>query len=622
MLSALLFVIWVLGLTAFGVILATHIITSRHVIALVGCGIIVGLTVFVFVSNILARILMPPVAFAMTWAVLVGSAIVLRTRRPRPIWNDLALFGGIAAAVLVLQALLVVPSLYHDYHCHYAITTFLQFRHFPLVDPFLPDYALQYHYGIDILVAALSRFSGIGYRAVDLIGLVCMIGSIGVAFMYGDELAGKLGAVAGMVLCFFGGGMLWLKLFGENAPPDVWDKIVTLKPFEGFIHGNSTQAAAFGMLRPPVALGYPLWMLCMRACAFMPRPTPWQAGIFTVMLATLGIVEESAFAAALAAAVVTAAWGTRSRKDAYAFAVIVVAALIVLVQGGVMGNLLSPHPPRPVVATIELRWPPVVLGFVNPRYLPLALSSVPYVVQEFGWFLPLYFVIGVWAFRNRTSRSLWLAAGAALCAPVFFRYASHDPELVRFFGYFMVAAALLSGVALAAWIRSSKGLRRTALASFLGLTMATSLWAAGLTYAAYYRESKLVPAPDPLTDLEHAMGEWMRANVDPGARVITAGASWRFIAATGFESPFPWWPHTPEVIHRAHKLDEAAMRDMHVTHLYVGPDGTYANDLVGRWTCSGRLTELHKEANAAESHILYAIHWDAPSSCAPSVEQK
>jgi hypothetical protein len=618
--SLALFVVWTAGIAVPGAIAAASITASRRVVALLGSGVVVGLATFVFLGNVLAHLMPPRWAFLLTWIILVAAAAFYRRRLPRLSWQaSLGLFT-IAGLILLLQALVVLPTFYHDVEGHYAFTSFVAWNQFPLDDPFLPTYALQYHYGIDLLAAALAQFAGVEiHRSHDFIALACVLGAIGVAMSIGDELGGTHGAWVGALLFCFGGGLLWLKVFDPGAH-SLSDLFSSRTPFSPLLHGNSSHAFVFEMLRPPVALGVPLFVLTLRASAALAEPRLLPAATATVLLAALGLVEESAFAAAaagMAAAILVQLLRAKERmKPFLGFLPLAMASVAVLIQGGVIGNHLSPYPVRPSLASIAFRWPPVMLGFVEPIYQPIELATVPYVFREFGWFLPGFFLLGPWALRRASLLAVWLGAGAAVAAPFLFEFPSHDTELVRFFGYFQAGAALLTGCALVVSIQNSQVPTRRVAQGALALVLATALLGAGFSYGAYFRESGFSPTNDPVPAAEHVMARWMRDenNVPASARIVVAGTAWTFVGASGYRSPYPYWNFgSPDIYRRASLLEEEAMRAVGVTHLYQ--EGNRSADKIAPWLCGGRLKVLHSETIGPERRTLYAFDWAARASC-------
>ncbi len=449
-----------------------------------------GVYQVLFAVNALSYLLPIPLSFAAgvagavvapwLWRGGLGSWRWPRWATIREAWGWRGGLTNRALASLVLLAWYLVSSaalwqfLWDEPEDHWInIATIAQGNFYPRL-AFAPDKALQYHYGFDLLAAAVERLSGLPtWWAIDAITIALAPMLVWLAVALAWMLSGsRAAALATGALFFYGGGLratlltnavrawishprgFWVAI-QETPPPlnDVYD------PFVWGVHDHNRALATTGMLA--LALALP---------ALLRQPSRQQVAVAAVLCGSIALVSETdyvivagATAALGAALLLTRYWGRGGPTPAeipvaqhapIALGTVVAgSAVVALLQGGLLSDAVFRNPRDNPQTHFEVRWPPGLPRFQMAPLGPAAPGWQSALLSEFGVVLVLAPVAAVYAVRRRDIVSGWLVAGgkAGVGIPALIAYPFLDHDMSRFavtgVRFFILAAAPVITVA-------------------------------------------------------------------------------------------------------------------------------------------------------------------------------
>ncbi|MAG36265.1 MAG: hypothetical protein CL878_08480, partial [Dehalococcoidia bacterium] len=378
--------------------------------------------------------------------------------------------------------------------------------------PFWPAWPAIYHYGFDLLAAAVHHLSGLPvWWSIDVITLAVALAVFwGVAALLRRSGAGMSLAMVGAFFVFFGGGWVpgW---FAERIP--YW-----LTYAEGPLAGMKSQPMLVGNLFNSFALivhSHPpaLGLVCVVAYghgwlsvqALTPQPSArwFAAGLLVLVGGAAALASSSEFALLLAgtAAVVGlrivrllvgrlrrseagrhVGWWEVGRDSALLLAILIVG----LLSGGAIADLLLRARDLPLGSSLGLRgvpgWP-LLTGDVVQLNVAWWWDLL---LAEFGLPLLLLPVVLWWCLRSPTPLKSWLLATAAIgfVLPLVLRYERADYDIARFSrtaGYLWLVLCALTTVELTRGLHWNR-LAYTVLgvfvlgSTYMGLSFAISLW--------------------------------------------------------------------------------------------------------------------------------------------------
>ena len=491
-------------------------------------------------------------------------------------WDNRA--ANVALALLVFAAWYLASAaalwqfVWDEPEDHWInIATIAQGNFYPRL-AFAPDKALQYHYGFDLLAAAVQRLSGLPiWWSIDAITIVLapMLVWLAVAFAWRLTRHAPASLLTG-ALFFFGGGMRvtlllhaareWLRsglgfwqAMQRTPPPfnDIYD------PFIWGVHDHNRALATTA-----------IFAVLLTLASLLERPTSWRALLLGGLVGLVALVSETDFVILMAAtsALAGLSWLLHARRrtspatslqppaHAAALARPVAIALTVAValgvvmaftQGGLLTDALFRNPHDNPQTAFTLRWPPGLPRFQMAPLGPGTPGWISGLLSELGLMVVGIPAVAIYAVLRPDPLVRWLAVGGAtgLLLPAFVAYPFLDHDLSRFavtgIRLFMLGTAPLWR---AAW--SARRSDRTARTSHVGRDGHTALPAVPpllarvasvgavavsaigpLAIALYLLPpggGMVAHAPDLKSGtLGMALGDFLRSATPPRARILT-----------------------------------------------------------------------------------------------------
>ncbi|MFM8322220.1 MAG: hypothetical protein ACKOC5_15005 [Chloroflexota bacterium] len=600
-------------------------------------GLAVGLLLFMVFSGLLGQLLPLAAAFwaAAVTVLLLGLAALLHSRRsgaPAPsAWQDLRHWQAPAAWLALFGLFFAINrglAIFDDFS-NLPIVSIIAANGLPPVFYLNPNLALDYHYGLHLLAAALVRVGGLyPWVAWDVLKALSISLAAVLGVLWYRRFAGagriwrQLLLVAAGLFVLFAGGSRWLFLLlpeaarsavsaqvqligsGLDTAPDLGQAVLLPWNIEG--GGPFPFAFAFisGVSRPlSLAMGgssaMPTLALMLLLLLDRRRWSLAQALLYGLLIVSLAMLSDHLFAlliGGLGLAVLLRALLDLSRSGSalpfrrrLGFAVrralpwigmllpgLVLAPLLsgVLVQllGRLSGGTLDQG--GAYLPGIVLRWPPAVstshfspLSLLQPAQLLAALIEIgPLLLLA----LP---VIAAALARLHSGRlvfaGLGLAGITAFLAPLVIQFVERDRDITRLTG-----AALSLWMALGlpyAWLAFRRGpeWRRWALVAGFAAVVGggLALFPAQLIASAQPQPSYFIQLPDEMM----ARSYWNR--LDPGAWVLDPGLPYRPAVLFGRTSG-PAYPGVqsaplPEFRRLLDGMDAAAIAQAGYRYVYL-----------------------------------------------------
>ena len=466
----------------------------------------VGLAVYLWLVNLLGRVLSPSVGFVLP-AVLValwGGLIEKNTRSSlflfgeelRKGWQFWVVWGFLTFLMVEIEFGL---ELFDD-AVHLPLISVLARGYIPPVDYLNPHVGLPYHYGFDLFGASLVRLGYLFPWAAFDVGKAILWGyGVILAWVWASWYVQKqFQKVASVGVLVFAGGSRYLLLLLPAAFLAVLDKVVTLWGttaatgktlsvvltrvwrvdggpllswpvafLNGISHsyvmghaGGSTMAVIVFLL---------LWVMWPR----LRRVGKSSVVVVVLLLSFWALVAETTYVVIVVGSLLLWAWSWKQGIEyevRYWIVPVLLSVPLALCQGGVLTEYLlrmlhieKVTTPTFFAGKFGFRWPPaVVSAHLGPLSLFSPLAWVV-IIAEIG----VSVIVAPWAWRWGWLRFLHAGRREMMTAvyvvssfvgflvPVFVKY-SVDRDVARFMGFSVFVWDLLLAVALWHWLAEKR----------------------------------------------------------------------------------------------------------------------------------------------------------------------
>jgi hypothetical protein len=411
-----------------------------------------------FVPGLVAGTLAVGAVGYVTWFRARGAA---PPPGPRPTWW---MWAG-AALATVLVAPMAIGWSFHDeanIGGHMAFIAEMQNGVYPPRSLTFPQFELRYHYGFDLLAAAVSGLTRLRVdNAIDAVTLPCFGWLFAVAWRLGNVTGGSRAAGPfTAALVSFAGGLPFVCAPGEPIRVPL---LVGQCSVEGLLVNPPFLSYFF---QHPWTVGAPLALTALLVASEAPRGAGRLAALGLVLLAltlTQLVLFVTVAAALLVAEVVPSVRG--SLKEALDIRVAPLRALGLLVVVGLtlavarrLGGFFAPMPDGASSGIV------VHLGVVETL-----AGAMRWHIASFGALLPLG-VAGLLV-RGRARVALGALVAASLLVLNTVRY-SHSWDIVKFGTVTALSLAALAGLALSRlWSARPRWLTRPAAVALLAVVL-------------------------------------------------------------------------------------------------------------------------------------------------------
>jgi hypothetical protein len=360
-------------------------------------------------------------------------------------------------------ALIAPMALGHEFHDelfvtgHISIVSEIGRGVYPPRHLTFPQFELRYHYGFNVLVAALCALwrlpTDVGIDVVTLAGFFlawCLLWTIG-RRVAGYSLGGGITAF----VTLFGGGLPWIVPLGEA---DAIDRTMTLSSYGGV---NLNPPVISYVFQHPWSLGLPLGLAVLLLHLEAGRAV-WRIAALGVLLVALAVSQFVLFACLSATLVAAEAWNEGRPSFRRGLQALGAAGLALVIASQLGGFFLPPDP--------EAESAIVPHGGVadSPG------ESAVWHLAVFGLLLPLGAAGLVAARRGRVAFLLLAVGGLVVINTLCYRYSW---DIMKFATVAALGMSVLAGAVLTRLIG-----RRDALGFGLGGLLAIGATAAGLIY--------------------------------------------------------------------------------------------------------------------------------------------
>lgn len=405
------------------------------------------------------------------------------------------------ATAALATAAIAPMALGHEFHDelfvtgHIAIVSEIGRGVYPPRHLTFPQFELRYHYGFNILVAALVALTRLPVtQAIDAVTLSgffltwCLLWAIG-RRVAGGQLGGGLTAL----VTLFGGGLPWLAPLGES---DAIDRAMSLSSFGGV---NLNPPVISYVFQHPWSLGLPLG-LAVLLLQLEPGRRGWRAAALAMLLVALAVSQFVLFASLAATLVAAESWN-EGRPSLRRGAAALATAGVAVALASRLGGFFLPADPE---AGSALMWHPGVADSL--------VDSLGWHVAAFGLIAPLA-VAGLAIARRGRLPFLLLAAGGLLVINTL-RY-RYSWDIMKFATVAAIGLAVLAAAALRRLVGGASESGRIA-----GGMLALAATAAGLVYPALFLVAPGLPPekgfrrhPVALDESEVQTARWLAERV-------------------------------------------------------------------------------------------------------------
>ena len=667
-------------LAACGWVLTRRLLGVQRLVALVPLAVIIGAGVFVFLCNVLAYAVGVALAFPIAAILLLLAAVYLLVRplrKPEPLVAEGLLGTGIylvisgAFFVIVVANYLVVPTM--DYYIHYDAANRLAMGQFPLMNVASPDLHAKYHYGVNLLAAALIRLGNLPVEGAFLfIGIGIPFALFLMVYALAREATGsRYLALVPALLAAFNDGLQFLTPRVQAWHLDRW-----AREFNGITLTERTRLAEYlGSFLPNEYTSYPrfiinphaLFGLALLFAVFylllVRRDHSWP-GLLPAgaLLATLALVEESLMVFAGAGLAVAIATGERQCLPWRRFFLVgCLTAATILVQGGVITDILFRGAGGEGFSqAFSWNWP-ILVWFNN--LIPVQLGTSPFWLEHYvlilGIPLLLLPVLALWAvWRGQpVEKGILTVAVLGFLIPHLIAY-TYSPDLYRLIRYGQLAASVGLGFMLIWLVRQNKlffpllavsllvmfAPLRTAVAHVFADRQVTlgREYAARLTLSSVFRTAPHMDNYDFIRGrrrpflLPEPLILDLRRTLAPESRVLTDQPMEVTLATGAFVPHKPLDAISyilarnpgPAYVDALLSLSPRAMKDLKITHLVMSdwwhaqlPEALQARLDNRAWFRLTYSTESQADAYDGRWHRVYEVqsaYFDLPDS-APTI---
>lgn len=352
------------------------ILKQNEVYILLPLSVILSISTFVFVSNILGYFVPITTSFVVVLVALLLSGLFFLKKNPGgPLCLGLSkkhlVYIVVATVLLALMSWMVLYSnqtLDEGVHRTYAVS--ILNGNFPPKDPLNPGYAMQYHYGFEVLLAATSYFSGLPVQfALDVVMalLTAFIFLMVFSFAYFITKNHRIGFLSAW-LFYFGGGFRYLTVFQHldysytyvtDYLKQIIDIFLSTAPDSmilgpGYFHSYTIDNFGFYMYHTPSLISTAVVLIVFWLFAERERSVSNKTAINVLLGLLIGLsalMDESRFILLVAALGVFGLYkllkaGDFSRNSLKVFftdygVVIFLASIVAAFQGGVLTDLVA-----------------------------------------------------------------------------------------------------------------------------------------------------------------------------------------------------------------------------------------------------------------------------------------
>lgn len=570
------------AILAPGLALALYI-EATHLIAFASRSFTVGL----FVSTLGCAL----VGYVGVTKVRPTRAMLRRLFSRRMLWLWLG-----AAVTTALIAPVVLQAAFHDEVGpvgHLANISTIQNGHYPPRDLIFPRVQLKYHYGYDLLCAALGAIWRTNASVTsDVVTIACWAYTFVLAWTLGARKGGRFaGPIAALVLLYGAGTPFW-------CPEQVGSKELGAQLL-GF-------CSAGGVLtNPPIVsyhfqhpwtVGLPLGLTALLVFDAAPRAWRRAAGL-GLLLASLAISQFVLFAS-LSAALPVAELARRRGRDLRAVAQVLVAALLALAVASRSGGFFA----ATAAAGMGLE--------LHAGIADSARESLRWVLKVFGLLLPLG-LLGLLCLRKPRLVFLLLSLGGLFVINAVRYKLSWD--IVKFATVAVVGLAFPTAALLARGARRAWPFKVASVAALValvasGVAFQTALLLRLKGVPAMYQR---VPAEIGADDAQAA--RWLRAHARRGTAVYRKRDKSR---------PYAVWAGLPQVwpdsafvamlafakerneLLKALPSDPGPWREQRIFYFVLEPNDGRVLEVVEGWIRQGTATERARfgELRVVELH--------------------
>jgi hypothetical protein len=413
---------------------------------------------------------------------------------------------------------------------HFSIASEIENGTYPPRHLSFPELELRYHYGFDLLVAAVASIFRLRVdHAIDLVTLIAWAYTWCLAWTAGERLVGKNWGAPTAAVVLFGGGMPFFSSapshFSTQTLLSAQALLLRLLSLGGVGDDDLNPPVVSYFFQHPWTLGIPLAFAIILVVSLRDAPRRWARwgaiGILLVALSFCQVVLFACLAGALLVAEPVAEGKSRWRS---ALAGLCVMGVVVAIASRLHG-FFSPAPAGSE-SVLELR--PLPLG-------GSVAGSVIWHLQTFGLLLPFGAVGLLLLARERLLVAL-LAAGSLLVVNAL-RY-RFSWDIVKFATVAALALSLGAGAALRRLVamRPRPLWRAAAVVAFVGLVAAGVLFPLVVGFSG--QDVPFPKSPVALSAADQLAIDWLRRRVHPGEIVYRRGP-----AANGYTQ----WGGLPQV---------------------------------------------------------------------------
>lgn len=409
-----------------------------------------------------------------------------------------------------------------EFSGHFGLTAVMAHGVFPPEFPLFPGEPMKYHYGCDVLSAAVRATTGASSGlAIDVVAIVSFGLLLLLARDLGGLLAGARGAILAPLLVPLGSGTLQFLLFPDLGSIEL--RASWLPP----VFGHSMPPPVISnFFQHPQGLGMVFSLAVLLLLFGGPRTRP-RTVLATAFLgvASLGhIVFFGVMGLALGAQTVLQA---RPRMVAAVLDLAGLAGALVLARA--LGGFLQ---------TTTLRTESMIRIGSHFQGTPLEIGAQHLVMFGLPLLLLPWIVGRAWSRKDGLRLALLVGVLVGFAVPAVLRY-ERSWDMVKFYGVGAFFLNLLAADVLASWTPRSP-LRRALLVGTIALSMVTGLHflvRMGPLDGRLGVPNMHFPGPDRLFE---KAGMALRAYMaHPRERVLTAG--WSQAISTGLLSPGHDW---------------------------------------------------------------------------------
>lgn len=634
MIQTFYLIVFLIFTCSFGFAVSRFILKEKRLFALVPFSIILGVNAYVFFLNAFSYLI--PIQYSV-WVVLALLALAalgifyknrealstkslcedpLGKKKNRLLW-------GIALAISLLTGLVALKSLALDdlFIGHIPLAVTIAEGNFPVVDPSAPHHILAYHYGSDMLSAALRLIAGIPvWLGYDVQTFLFSGSFFLLLFVFLFDVTKKFRTAAiGAGLFIFGAGLQWIHFFTKGIPA-FWQRFVQDQDVPGFwsflthvafpklntsyVHTMHNHSTAIGM---PIL--FFVLLLYFRSL-YTESKKEWLTysiiggvlfGYLALNLETYYVITFLGFISMLGIYFIQKKWNyfgqvfstvTAPRFVSTTFIIMILGLVIALVQGGVLASMFL-GTDRDSFALVSSVGDFMTMNFApNPEKVDnsstyIYLFSFEFFVQ-FG--LPLLLIIPavVYFWRKREGKflHLFIIGLGAFLIPFLFRLPTRPWEVSRFFVLGMPMFSLLVGVFLSEMYerfaeRGQVIKKRLVVAAIIlvGATAVLSQMIFALTSMDRFGAVKpFIGKPPEASPIDAKAHIWIRQTTTLEDRFFPYDP--HFIRHTGRYTPgvYPYFTFSLRTKEKAmytsilKECSVEAIKEFRINYLYVSPD--------------------------------------------------